>query len=117
MNYKATSPSFRSTVLASILWVYVLLVVVSSMPAQFEEFDDAIPLVLGVLVQRGATPTIDFRAFYPPLGSYVTAAGFSLFGRTVIGTRLLGGCIYILVMVLLGRFLARHFPRTVQGSP
>jgi hypothetical protein len=91
------------------LWVYVLLVVVSSMPAQVEEFDDSLPLVIGTLVQQGATPTIDFRSFYPPLGSYITAAGFNLFGRTVIATRLLGGGIYILVMILLGRVLARCF--------
>jgi hypothetical protein len=110
MNHmRSSAASFRSTVLASLLWVYVLLVVVSSMAAPLEEFDDAIPLVLGVLVQQGATPTIDFRSFYPPLGPYVTAAGFNLFGRTVIATRVLGGGIYVLVMILLGRLLARHF--------
>jgi hypothetical protein len=91
------------------LWVYVLLVVVSSMPAQVEEFDDSLALVIGTLVQQGATPTIDFRSFYPPLGSYVTAAGFNLFGRTVIATRLFGGELYILVMILLGWALARRF--------
>ena len=108
--------ALRTTLLASLLWAYVLMVVVSSMAAPLEEFDDSLPLVVGVLVQHGATPTIDFRSFYPPLGAYLTAAGFNLFGRTVIATRLLGGCIYIVVMVLLGRLLARHFPVTVPGS-
>ena len=110
MSHKGTSAaSWRSKILASLLWLYVLLVVVSSMAAPIEEFDDALPLVLGVLVQHGATPTIDFRSFYPPLGPYVTAAGFNLLGRTVIATRLLGGGIYVLLMILLCRLLARHF--------
>jgi hypothetical protein len=110
MSLRSTSAaSWRSTIIASLLWVYVLLVVVCSMPAPIQEFDDALPLVLGILVQHGATPTIDFRAFYPPLGPYVTAAGFNLLGRTVIATRLLGGGIYVLVMILLGRLLARRF--------
>lgn len=97
-----------STVLASLPWVYALLIVVSSMAAPVEEFDDAIPLVLGALVQHGAIPTIDFRSFYPPLGPYVTAAAFNLFGRTVVAPRILGGVIYLLVLVLLARLLARR---------
>ena len=108
----ARAASLGLTILVLLPWVYALAIVVSSMAAEIEEFDDALPLVLGSLVQHGAIPTIDFRAFYPPVGPYVTAAAFSLFGRTVIATRILGGGIYLLVLFLLHRLLLRHF----QGS-
>jgi len=111
-RWRRSAASLGSTILDSLPWVYAFLVVISSLAAEVGEFDDALPLIHGILVQLGATPTIDFRSFYPPLGPYVTAAAFNLLGRTVIATRILNGVVYILVLVLLNRILARRFQRS-----
>ena len=49
--------------------------------------------------------------------SLPTAAGFNLFGKTVIATRLLGGCLYIVVMVLSGGSSHAAFHATVPDLP
>src|SRR5437763_16088021 len=96
-----SAASLGSMILTTLPWVYALLVVVCSTTAPVGEFDDALPLVHGELVQQGARPAIDFPSFYPPLGPYVTAVAFNLFGRTIVAARLLNGGLYLLLMILL----------------
>lgn len=109
---KPSGKYFGPAIFVVAIWLYVVLVVVASMAAPIEEFDDAIPLLHGALVQEHAVPAIDFRSFYPPIGPYFTAAAFRLFGRTVIATRIFGGFLYILVLFLLERLLTRHIARS-----
>jgi hypothetical protein len=99
----------RPAVLAWLPWAYAILAVFSSIAAPMLDFDDPLALVHGALVQQGAVPAIDFRSFYPPLGPFITAALFNLFGRTVIASRLFAGGIYFLVLFLLYRLLVRCF--------
>jgi len=99
-------------VVGAVLFGYATLAVVCSLAAPTWEFDDAIPLLHGVLVQQGRVPNIDFSSFYPPLGPYVTAALFSLLGRTIVATRILGGAMYVLVILFATRLLRFHFPRS-----
>ena len=106
------SQSLASVVLGSVLLGYAAFAVVSSLAAPTWEFDDAIPLLHGVLVQQGRVPNIDFSSFYPPLGPYVTAALFTLFGRTIVATRILGGAMYVLMILFATRLLRSHFPRS-----
>jgi 4-amino-4-deoxy-L-arabinose transferase-like glycosyltransferase len=89
---------------------YVAVTVVSSLAAKVEEFDDAIPLVHGMLVQQGRIPNLDFPSFYPPLGLYVNAAAFSLLGRTVLAPRAVAALLYILALFLTGRYFRSRFP-------
>jgi hypothetical protein len=104
--------SLASVVVGAVLFGYATLAVVCSLAAPTWEFDDAIPLLHGVLVQQGRVPNIDFSSFYPPLGPYVTAALFSLLGRTIVATRILGGAMYVLVILFATRLLRFHFPRS-----
>ena len=103
--------SVASVVLGAVLLGYAAFAVVSSLAAPTWEFDDAIPLLHGVLVQQGRTPNIDFSSFYPPLGPYVTAGLFTLLGRTIVATRIFGGAMYVLLILLATRLLRSHFPR------
>lgn len=96
-------------VLEVFLWVFGACAVLSSLAAPTWAFDDAIPLVDGVLVRQGRTPNLDFYSIYPPLGPYVAAALFSLLGRTVIATRLWGGLIYLLLIWLATRLFRAQF--------
>jgi hypothetical protein len=103
--------SLRALILWFLVGVYAVMVVVSSMAMPVDQFDDAIPLVHGVLVQNGAVPGIDFPTFYPPLGPYISATAFRLVGRTVIATRLFSAGIYLLILGMVIRFLLRQFQR------
>ena len=102
-----------SMVLGALLLGYTAFAVVSSLAAPSWAFDDAIPLVHGVLVQQGRIPSIDFFSFYPPLGPYVNAALFTLLGRTIVATRLFGGGVFCLVILLATRLFRSHFPHSV----
>lgn len=107
---QSSADKIVSVALAVLLWGFAASAVLSSLAAPTWEFDDAIPLVHGVLVQQGRTPNIDFSSFYPPLGPYVTAALFTLIGRTVVATRMLGGVMFLLLIWLVTRLLRFHFP-------
>jgi hypothetical protein len=84
----------------------------ASLSGRIDQFDDSIPLVHGMLVQQGRIPHLDFSYFYPPLGLYLNAVAFSLFGRTVVATRLVGILLYILVLLLTERFFQSRFPQS-----
>src|SRR5262249_22530877 len=92
------------------LGVYVACVVMACFAAPVGSFDDAIPLVHAVLIQQGRTPNMDFYSFYPPLGLYVTAAAFGLFGRSVLAARAIEVLLYLWVLFLAARFFRSRFP-------
>jgi 4-amino-4-deoxy-L-arabinose transferase-like glycosyltransferase len=89
---------------------YVLVSLLSLFGSPVNEFDDAIPLVHGVLVQQGKVPNLNFYSIYPPLGHYISAAAFNLFGRSVISPRIIGGLLYIVVVILTARLFRGQFP-------
>lgn len=101
-----------------LLWGYAASVVFSFFAAPVGKFDDAIPLVHGMLVQQGRIPDVDFYSFYPPLSLYVNAALFSLMGRTVLAVRLLAALLYFFILFLATRFfLVRfHFSRSLASA-
>jgi len=92
------------------LGVYVACVVIACFAAPIGMFDDAIALVDGVLIQQGRTPNLDFYSFYPPLGLYVNAAAFGLFGRSVFAARVIEVVLYLWVLSLAARFFRSRFP-------
>jgi hypothetical protein len=112
----ASRPRWQSAsagaIASAILWGYAAFAAVSALALPTREFDEAIPLVDGVLVQQGRIPNIDFPSFYPPLGPYVTAALFNLLGRTVVANRILGGGVYFLLIFFAMRLLRAHFPHS-----
>jgi hypothetical protein len=113
---KSRQDSFK-TVLAIVFTLavcgYAVLIAISTLPQRVNEFDDAIPLLHGQLIERGYTPNIDFYSFYPPLTPYLNAAIFKLLGKTVIGPRLVADFFLIVVLVLTGW----HFSTTFHSSP
>jgi hypothetical protein len=94
-----------------LLWGFAAVNIVASFSAPVSEFDDAIPLVHGILVQQGRTPHLDFPYFYPPLGLYLNAASFNLLGRSVVAARVVNAILYIAVLLLAGRFFRSRFPQ------
>ena len=84
-----------------VLCGYIAIAMTCSLVAPVSKFDDAIPLVHGMLIQRGSVPNVDFYSPYPPLGLYLNAALFSLFGRTVIANRALGNAFFLMVVMLV----------------
>jgi hypothetical protein len=98
--------------LRALLWGYLAVAAMASLAARVDEFDDSIPLLHGILVQQGRIPHLDFSYFYPPLGLYLNAVAFSLFGRTVFATRVVGILLYILVLLLTERFFQSRFPQS-----
>jgi len=88
----------------------VACVVIACFAGRVNMFDDAIPLVGGMLIQQGQTPNLDFYSFYPPLGLYVNAAAFELFGRSVFATRAINVVLYLWVLCLAARFFRIRFP-------
>jgi hypothetical protein len=101
-----------SAILWFALWAYTGFAVVSSFGAPVGKFDDAIPLVHGMLIQQGHVPNLDFYSFYPPLGLYVNAALFSLLGRTVLATRAFAAVLYFLLLLVAARFFRFRFPHS-----
>src|SRR5215469_885363 len=93
-----------------LLWGYVILAVLSSFAVWVDKFDDAIPLVHGMLIQQGRTPSLDFYSFYPPLGLYANAALFNLLGRTVLAPRVLSAVLFLLLLPLVTKFFRSRFP-------
>lgn len=92
-----------------LVWSYAVFAAVCSLAVPVSEFDDAIPLVSGMLVQQGHTPNLDFYSFYPPLSSYVNAAAFHLFGKSVTTVRLMSAFLYSLVLLLATLFFRSQF--------
>jgi len=101
-----------STIFWLVVWVYAAFAVLSSFAAPIDKFDDAIPLVHGMLIQQGHTPNLDFYSFYPPLGLYVNAALFTLLGRTVLATRAFAAVLYFLLLLVATRFFRLRFPHS-----
>jgi hypothetical protein len=65
-----------SAVLYFLVWSYAAVAISSSLATPVGKFDDAIPLLHGMLVQQGHTPNLDFYSFYPPLNLYLNAGEF-----------------------------------------
>lgn len=107
---------FENKILPSLFflfaWSYAAVTIVCALAGPVSQFDDALPLVHGMLVQQGRTPNLDFYSFYPPLSPYVNAAAFDLFGRTVIGVRLINAFLYVLVLLLATLFFQLQFRRS-----
>lgn len=95
--------------LRTLLCGYVAIAVIASLAGPLPEFDEAIPLVHGILVQQGRIPNLDFASVYPPLGLYLNAGVFSLLARTVIASRAVGIVLYLLVAFLTYRFFRSRF--------
>lgn len=95
-----------------VLGIYVACVVIACFAYKVGEFDDAISLVHGMLIQEGRTPNLDFYSFYPPLGHYVSAAAFGLFGRSVFAVRTIDVTLYLGVLYLVARFFSNRFPHS-----
>jgi hypothetical protein len=110
-------PYGLATLFKLALWVYAVGVVVSSFAAPVGQFDDALPLVHGALVQGGRTPSVDFWSFYPGVILYLYAAAFSVFGKTVMAARLVGGILFCLVLLGSVRLLSRLFPESRSLAP
>jgi len=98
------------TVVRVLLFSYAIIIVTSSFAGVVDKFDDAIPLLDGVLAQQGRIPTLDFYSFYPPLGIYINAGLFELLGRSVLAVRLFGAVLFLLVLLLASRFFTKQFP-------
>src|SRR4051812_37387485 len=109
---RVQSSQSLSTGLHILLWGFVAAAVIASFAAPLPDFDEAIPLVHGMLVQQGRIPNLDFASFYPPLGLYLNAAAFNLLGRSVLATRAIAAILYVLVLLLTYRFLWLRFPRS-----
>jgi hypothetical protein len=99
------------------LFSYVLFAVASFLGSPVSEFDDAIPLVHGALVQQGRVPNLSFYSIYPPLGHYLYAAAYNLFGKSVISSRVIGALLYIAVLSLVTRFYRVQFPHWLLLLP
>ena len=92
-----------------VLWAYVAVAMTCALAAPVGKFDDAIPLLHGMLIQRGSIPNVDFYSFYPPLGLYLNAAVFSLSSRTVIASRMLGNVLFLIVVLFVLWFYRARF--------
>ena len=88
---------------------YVACVAIAHFATRLGYFDAAIPLVDGMLIQQGQTPNLDFYSFYPPLGLYMNAAAFGLFGRSVFAVRMINVMLYLWVLYLVARFFSNRF--------
>ena len=97
----------------AVLWAtvcgYAAFATLALFGAPVGEFDDAIPLVGGMLVGKGLIPNVDFHSVYPPLGLYVNAFAFHLLGRNAIAARTIGAGLYLLTLILAARFMRRQF--------
>jgi hypothetical protein len=111
-DLRGRSSTALTIALRTLLWGYVVVTSMASLSARVDEFDDAIPLLHGMLVQQGRIPHLDFSYFYPPLGLYLNAVAFSLLGRTVVATRVVGILLYILVLLLTERLFQSRFPQS-----
>src|SRR5438045_3280099 len=86
-----SAPGTLALGLTKVFWILLCVfagaTAIASLAEPAGEFDDAIPLLHGMLIQQGRTPNLDFYSFYPPLGPYLTAATFKLFGQTILAPR------------------------------
>ncbi len=101
--------------LPKLLWMavagFAAIIALSTLAAPVGKFDDAIPLLHGMLVQQGRTPNLDFYSFYPPLSLYLHAAVFSLLGVSVVSARLLADMFFLgLLLVVVWFFSSRYRP-------
>ena len=93
-----------------VLGVYVAIAMTSALAGRLGKFDDALPLLHGMLIQqRGDVPNLDFYSFYPPLNLYLNAAVFGLFGRTVLASRMLSNACFLMVVLLVVWFYRARF--------
>jgi len=111
LAYYLTPDRFLPVLFQVAIWCYVLIAVLSFFGSPVDLFDESIPLVHATLIQKGQVPNIDFYSFYPPLGSYLYAAVFSLVGKSIISARLIGVFLYIAVLCLAAAFFRVQFPR------
>lgn len=112
MESPAKMAALKNVLVQTLLWIAVCGYCVFTILAMFGYpvggFDDAIPLVGGMLVNRGLTPNLDFYSVYTPLGLYVDGFAFNLLGRTVVAARLINASLYVLLMLVAIRFLRRE---------
>jgi hypothetical protein len=94
----------------ALLWGFTALTVLSMFGWPMGEFDDAITLVQGTLIQQGQTPNLDFYSFYPPLSLYLNAGIFSILGRSIIAVRIAPAVMYGVFLLVAMRFYKRRFP-------
>ena len=92
-----------------VLCGYVAIAMTCALAAPVGKFDDALILLHGTLTQLGSVPNVDFYSFYPPLNLHLTAAVFSLAGRTVIASRMLGNAFFLIVVLLVVCFYRARF--------
>ena len=88
---------------------YAAITALSALAAPVGKFDDAIPLLHGMLVQQGRTPNLDFYSFYPPLGLYLNAAAFASSAGPCIAARLLADLFYLGVLLLVVWFFSSRY--------
>ncbi len=118
---RRVGPGTLASVVPVICWGllcgYAAFAILSLFGSPVGTFDDAIPLVHGVLVQQGRTPNLDFYSFYPPLNAYINAAAFTLLGRTVLAARVVPAVLLIALLMLAVRFLRLQLTRTPTLLP
>ncbi len=111
--HEVTSRWMDTAYVQAVLWAavcgYAVFATLAVFGAPVGEFDDAIPLVGGMLVGKGLIPNVDFHSVYPPLGLYVNAFAFHLLGRNAIAARTISAGLYLLTLILAARFLGRQF--------
>jgi hypothetical protein len=108
-NPERYSDNFLAPVLRIMVWTFAVYIVISSFALPVSQYDDAIPLIHGMLVQQGKIPNLDFYSFYPPLNLYLVAATFSLLGKSVVAARLIAALLYIAVLLLATRLFRTQF--------
>jgi hypothetical protein len=94
----------------AVLFAHMSVQILACLMSPVAEYDDAIPLVSAELVRLGRTPAIDFTSFYPPGLYYAFAAGFQLFGRSVLVVRFFAAGLYVAAVVAIGLFLRQALP-------
>ena len=92
------------------VWLCVAFLAIAVLGRPIGRFDEAISLVAARLVLRGYRPQIDFWCLYPPLSFYLTAAGFKVFGQTVLASRCWSALLYVLFLLSTARFFSHQFP-------
>lgn len=95
----------------SIFGLYMVLQITALLGSPINKYDDAIPLVSADLILHGRKPAVDFWSFYPPLYYYLVAAGFKLFGRTVLVPRLFAIALEAAVVWTATFFFLGVFPK------
>lgn len=85
----------------AILLCYLILSFSRFLISEVDTLDEAIPLTGALLISRGFVPHMDFWSMYTPLNYYLISFAFSLLGPSVVSARILQGCLYVLVVIVL----------------